>query len=423
MKTRTLTLTILLTVLAAAWTGRADNYYSATKPDWPPLPFAPLNVAPENITEVEPGYFVYDDSPEARANGRIQMDDIEYGEDPGTPPDTNGWMGTWIIGLPLLDANTNVTFATPALWTVMCTNAGYSEYPHVKVNWYSWTKVCPGDLVYVLWPPAATNGAVPYQNSFVIVQQGTNDSGANFTNAYLATINTSQGCWASWTIPAWPTIWPNQVGCGFLNAWMATNCCSGFTNSASTNSGPNTNFTLHVCVSFVTPYQGPYNFPATNGPWINPDRPPRVIIAPGDGALCEVPYWPPGEFPKFDDPLRPPTQNEQCIPDVPPPQLNGGGFLPRAPWVHAIKLSDGTYQDSTNVTELATNTLLLLPMSIHGVPNTAYEFQSSTDLVNWVLEGNTNFVTDANGQARPILWSTNYLDFQENAKHYRVRQQ
>jgi len=66
---------------------------------------------------------------------------------------------------------------------------------------------------------------------------------------------------------------------------------------------------------------------------------------------------------------------------------------------------------------------MILPLSIHGLPNTAYEIQSSTNLINWAMEGNTNFTTSADGRAMPILWSTNYLDFQENTKYYRIRQQ
>ena len=346
-----------------------------------------------------------------------------YGHVPA-PPVTNDWMGTWIRGLPLVDANTNVAYATPAVWTIMCASNNYSQHTHMKLHWYSWTKVCPGDVVYVLWPPWATNSSVPNQNSFVIVQRGTNDVGANFTNSYVGTIDLSQGCMAGWTVPAWPTVWSHA----FMEAecWpfiTPTNCCPAM---GGTNSEPDENW----CIpnpGFFPPGDGPFQFPSDDGGWGNPGP---TIDPPDKGDLCPVPYFPDGEIiPIFNNPMAAPSPLQQCLPEYPPvlpPGTNNpstNGFRPRVPYVHAVRLSDAGVQDSTNTVELATNTILFLPFLVHGIPGTTYEIQSSTNLINWAREGNTNFAVDSNGLARAVLWSTNYLDFQEPTRHYRLHQQ
>ena len=64
-----------------------------------------------------------------------------------------------------------------------------------------------------------------------------------------------------------------------------------------------------------------------------------------------------------------------------------------------------------------------MPFLVHGLPSQTYQFQSSTDLLTWSQEGNTNITLDENGRAFPVLWTTNYHDFQGAAKFYRLQQQ
>lgn len=394
-------LTVLLA--AGALVARADVYYSLTHTNWPPLPFAP--VAGELVTQTGPGRYVFDDSPAAAVFSRalgVQPMGLSTNELPpgfdhtGTnTPDPWAWMGTWVRGLPgPKNAQRLPKSPEAALWTIVCTNVApaYREYPHQMIDWFTWTKVCPGDKVYVLWP--YVTAALPAGwGSLVMQQRGTNDNGNRWTNTWFCPMdntNHDRGNWAEFTVPQWPIPaaypkWIAPATC-FTNPfeWYCTNNWDG-TNIITTNK-----IYWGFCYDLNKtnpPSAGPIIWDPSNYPVGAPEYPSRPFQSPP----ILITDWPP-EMPTVPMPPLPieyplvPCTKPITLPPLPGPYDNH-------PWYHGQWLASGG----------TTNIAYIVQLHTHGIPGQTYIAQSSTNLASWTPEGTNTLTFNSEGVMDVIL--------------------
>ena len=392
----------VLVLGAALTTAVGESYFLKSATNMPPMPFNawpgyPTATAANGVTIVD------DTVSDARVLSRgLMMMETDEGPPPfgggGTNTDTgdtNAWMGTFIHGYMGPQDATNGLPASrdPCLWTILCTNNSYSEIAHELIPWQGITRVCPNDRVAVLWPFLSSTFKAGWP-CFSIIQRGTNSSGTRWTKVYLATMDNAlhePGNWAMWTIPAWPTVFPNLI---------VTNECMWYTTNTyciCSNNLWTTNYAIigePLNCSLLPPQDiftdtGPTIVEGTNGvPGGMPNRPINIGTGmdnqgPPQGPWCEIVGldWRPWKSLPGIVTLPVPTPECPCADYYPPKG-----------------------ESETHVTNY------FLHFSAHGLPGQAYIVQSSTNLINWVQEGGTNVTFPSEGSGLIYIGRTNKMD-------------
>jgi hypothetical protein len=349
---------IMLLLAALSFPALADTFWNVNKPEHPPLPFLPPQAS--QAAELVVGTWVYDDSPEALAAGKLIVPLVYTNIAPPPPPggsgtatnapDTNAWMGTFIYGIQCPGGANHSLNTDPVLWAIRSTNDHWNAFT-TKPWWEGFQRVHQGDKVQVIWHRECTNHATPWA-CFFIVDRGTNSTGC-WTNVMAATM-TDYRNQATWIIPSSAGIsnssYYQPMAATCLAYYGTTNLPVWNTNAAGavtmTNSPiPSTNIPPFIitsvtngCIgSFVltlspnTSTNAPY--PGTNdttypGPVIISDPAPGAGPGPHTGGPapqtwpipCPYPGADPGhiEFPPANMPF--------------PPGPNGPIFGPSGVW-------------------------------------------------------------------------------------------
>jgi hypothetical protein len=409
--------------LALAQTAGNNFYLKSAGTNWPPLP---ENIWPGYPVEQMGWMSIVDDTiSDAAVLGRgMQM--MEWGEDeypgpgpaPTNPPPAEvdlGWIGTFIRGVdtPRDPVSQLPASREPALWVVQCTNAGMSEIQHVHTRWHGETKVCPGDVVTVLYPYVCS-GFTNAWDCFMVIQRGTNQYGQNWTNAFRMQL-TSAGDRGEWTIPAWPDLSvQNGTGVPYCTNYPIETVTDDPCWEASTNT-PSTNTDWLPCpelegtggsMSPTADGEGGI-FPPSEG---NPDvgnRPSRTLVdtsgVPGKGwwtisptyvSPPNNPIWP------FDAMCRRPQPNDPV-----------GGPAPQNRMV-------SNNSSSTNDVTL----VWWMQIKAHGRPWTHNIVESSTNMVDWAQEGDHDVVFGDEGRLWIVIGRTNEVDIPPGPFYLRLNQ-
>ena len=404
-----ITLILFLTGALAA-SAQTPNYYLKSQgTNVPPLP---VNTKPGYPVDQVAGKTIVDDtlSDAAVLTRGLWLMQTETEDGPPAPPgegggggsaiDTNAWIGTWIHGVKgVQDPDTLLPASRePALWVIACTNNGGSHLTHQLNPWFGWTKVCPRDTVYVLWPQACASAKAGW-DCFLITQQGTNSSGQYWTNSFLAKMDNpvhDPGNWAAWRIPDWPMtpslavtnpcIWRDtndyySVICTYLAS--DTNTPVQITNPAVVLS--------FICPDSLLANTGPLNIGDVEGVT-------NLYSLPNEPI--STPITPPGS-------IGPEGGWERI--DCGTPTL--GFHWPRTrqifPAGHCWACSD-YYPDYVHQYDTETNgPAWFLRLLTHALPNHRYIVQSSTNLTTWAQEGTTNVLFGDEGVGTVILQRTN----------------
>lgn len=386
------------------------------------MPPTPANLRPGyEAVRYAGGWLVLDQASdlEVLARGLMSLDS-ESGDPPPSPGDeTNSvpelapypWLGTWIQGLPSpVDASNGLPISRePMLWTICCTNQGYSQRAHVMSEWtHNWCKVCPGDLVYVQWPIWCATFEQGWP-CFLVEQRGTNAMNVLKTNWCVARMDNEDhdkggmGNWARWTIPAWPA-----DGSTNLMKWVRTNIClwswqtltsaiclfdmtNGWqlaTNSYTLDTGCFTNFFPDVGPSNVT------SFPTTpTGDNPNPQHP--IIVQ--DFPVVT------GDAPWYNGQAQGPPWNAGCHYNL----TNDFPGVPKSQYWHVAPthyLTDGvgfTNQSDTN------SMVAVATFKVHGLSGQALQLEFSTNGTTWVLEGTNRIIMPDEGVGHVMVVRSN----------------